>query len=168
MKAGGTLRTAIGILAIDAVDPVPADTITTKDARAAGFSTLAHLKADLAQAPEGTLYRVAFRVAGADPRVALAADARLSREAMAELRAAIEKLDSASPSGPWTERVLQLLAENDGMTAAEIAATLAVDKDRLKRDMRKLKEEGLTESLARGYRISPRGRAALARLGEDG
>jgi hypothetical protein len=32
-------------------------------------------------------------------------------------------------------------------------------------DVRKLKELGLTESLEVGYRLSPRGRALLARLG---
>jgi hypothetical protein len=35
-----------------------------------------------------------------------------------------------------------------------------------KRDVRKLKELGLTESLPVGYRISPRGRALLRRLAE--
>jgi hypothetical protein len=34
-----------------------------------------------------------------------------------------------------------------------------------KTDVRKLKELGLTESLEVGYRLSPRGRALLARLG---
>ena len=34
-----------------------------------------------------------------------------------------------------------------------------------KRDVRRLKELGLTESLEVGYRLSPRGRALLARLG---
>jgi hypothetical protein len=34
-----------------------------------------------------------------------------------------------------------------------------------KRDVRKLKELGLTESLLVGYRLSPRGRALLAGLG---
>ena len=41
-----------------------------------------------------------------------------------------------------------------------------MDRERLafKRDVRKLKELGLTESLDVGYRLSPRGRAVLDRL----
>jgi len=33
-----------------------------------------------------------------------------------------------------------------------------------KRDVRKLKELGLTESLERGYQLSPRGQALMGRL----
>ncbi|WP_225771433.1 hypothetical protein [Inquilinus sp. Marseille-Q2685] len=36
-----------------------------------------------------------------------------------------------------------------------------------KTDVRKLKALGLTESLKVGYRLSPRGRALLERIGED-
>ena len=38
------------------------------------------------------------------------------------------------------------------------------EKPPFKRDVRKLKELGLTESLERGYRLSPRGRAVLERM----
>ena len=37
-----------------------------------------------------------------------------------------------------------------------------------KRDVRRLKELGLTESLPVGYRLSPRGEAAWARLNPPG
>jgi predicted transcriptional regulator len=48
--------------------------------------------------------------------------------------------------------------------APELAATLGRETQPFKRDVRKLKELGLTESLRVGYRLSPRGRALLARL----
>ena len=45
--------------------------------------------------------------------------------------------------------------------AAEPAQRTQRDLGAFKRDVRKLKELGLTESLERGYRLSPRGRAVL-------
>jgi predicted DNA-binding transcriptional regulator YafY len=47
--------------------------------------------------------------------------------------------------------------------AAELAAELGLETQPFKRDVRKLKELGLTESLEVGYRLSPRGAAFLAR-----
>lgn len=37
VKAGGTLRTAVGVLGIDAVEPVNEQQVTEKDARLAGY-----------------------------------------------------------------------------------------------------------------------------------
>ena len=39
VKTGGRLRTAIGVLAIEAVDLVDAESITSKDARRAGYDS---------------------------------------------------------------------------------------------------------------------------------
>ena len=44
------------------------------------------------------------------------------------------------------------------------AVSMSRDRASFKRDVRKLKELGLTESLQPGYRLSPRGRAVLKRL----
>jgi hypothetical protein len=49
--------------------------------------------------------------------------------------------------------------------AADLAASVGREKHPFKVDVRKLKELGLTESLERGYRLSPRGRVLLERLG---
>jgi biotin operon repressor len=49
--------------------------------------------------------------------------------------------------------------------AADLAAGLGRERAAFKADVRKLKELGLTESLEVGYRLSPRGRALLGRLG---
>jgi hypothetical protein len=48
--------------------------------------------------------------------------------------------------------------------AADLAALLGREKHPFKRDVRKLKELGLTESMPVGYRLSPRGRALLEAL----
>ena len=52
------------------------------------------------------------------------------------------------------------------MRAGDLAASAGRERHPFKTDVRKLKELGLTESLEVGYRLSPRGRALLERLGE--
>ena len=47
------------------------------------------------------------------------------------------------------------------MRAEDLAASIGREKLPFKRDVRKLKELGLTESLEIGYRLSPRGVALL-------
>ncbi len=154
---GGTQRTPVGVLEFTAVEPVEEADLTADDARAAGFADLAALRA--AQVGEGRIYRVTVRLAGPDPRVALRARSRLSAAARAELAARLDRLDRASRRGPWTATVLDLIAENPGVRAPDLAARLGLDTLPFKRDVRKLKELGLTESLEVGYRLSPRGRA---------
>ena len=63
--------------------------------------------------------------------------------------------------GPWTREILRLIAERPGVRAPDLAASLGRETLAFKRDVRKLKELGLTRSLPVGYEISPRGRAYL-------
>ena len=60
--------------------------------------------------------------------------------------------------------MLELISERPEVRAADLAEALGRERIPFKRDVRKLKELGLTESLERGYRLSPRGRALLGRL----
>jgi hypothetical protein len=53
--------------------------------------------------------------------------------------------------GPWTAAVLELIAENPGVRAPDLAARMGRETLPFKRDVRKLKELGLTESLEVGY-----------------
>ena len=85
VKAGGTLRTAVGVLAIDAVEPVAEAQITTSDALAAGFADLASLRAALNRRAEGTVYRVRLHLLGADPRIDLRGRAALSAQDVEDL-----------------------------------------------------------------------------------
>src|SRR5689334_16781819 len=71
VRAGGTLRTAVGVLAIDALEPVALDALTEEDARLAGFESLAALTRDVAAQREGVLYRIHLHWHGPDERVAL-------------------------------------------------------------------------------------------------
>ena len=165
VKAGGTLRTAIGLLRIDALDEVRDDDVTDADARAAGYaSRTALLKALEAHAGD-TLYRIAVRPAGiADPREALRADAALTAQDIATLRAKLAKMDAVSPHGPWTHATLHAIAARPGTVSTTLAASLGVERFWFKTQVRKLKALGITECLVVGYRLSPRGAALRAGL----
>jgi hypothetical protein len=159
VRAGGTLRTGAGVLAIESIEPVAEEAISDADARRAGAPDRQTLLAGLR--PEGILYRIAFRLEGPDPRIALREQSELDAEERAVIDTRLARLDAASRHGPWTGRVLELIAANPARRAPELAAELGRETARFKADVRKLKELGLTESLVRGYRLSPRGRAYL-------
>jgi hypothetical protein len=161
VKQGGTLVTRVGVLAIDALEPIEPDDITEDDARRAGHGSRDDVLAMLGK-KEGTVYRVSFHLAGEDPRIALRERADLSCEDIATLSARLGRLD-ARRDGPWTERVLRLIAEREGVRAGDLAAELGRERLEFKADVRKLKALGLTESLGVGYRLSPRGQAWLDR-----
>lgn len=163
VRTGGTLRTPVGVVAIESVTPIEEGDVTAGEVRAAGFGSLEALRAELGKRP-GVLYRIAFRYVGADPRIALREEDALSVGEVAELSRRLERLDAASRSGPWTVEVLRLLRESPGVRAGDLAARRDQERLAFKRDVRKLKELGLTESLEVGYRLSPRGAAVLAAL----
>jgi hypothetical protein len=157
VRAGGTLRTKAGVLAIESVEPIAEADVTDADARRAGATDRDELLARLR--PEGELHRVEFRLAGPDPRIALRRRSRISAAERAEIDARLARLDAASRHGPWTRTVLGLIAERPATRAPDLAASLGRETAPFKADVRKLKELGLTESLEVGYRLSPRGRA---------
>lgn len=161
VRAGGTLLTAVGVLQIEAVDAVDPAAITDADARAAGYPDRAALMAELDRA--GTLYRIALRWAGEDPRRALAEAAPDVRETET-LRERLARMDARSPDGPWTASALRLIAAKPEVPAADLAAQAGQARDRFKTRVRRLKALGLTESLGTGYRLSPRGQVVLAAL----
>jgi hypothetical protein len=167
VRAGGTLRTAVGVLAIDAVDPVDESDISPDEARRAGFRSRDALLAELARRPEGRLYRIALRLSGPDPRVALRERADLDDAEAAEVERRLARLDAAGRRGPWTVDLLRMIDARPAVRAADLAASAGLERDPFKADVRKLKELGLTESLDVGYRLSPRGAAVLARLSES-
>lgn len=65
VKAGGTLKTKIGLLAIDRIDEMRPDDVSLADARRAGFADLAAFRAWLATMKEGPLFhRIELRYIG--------------------------------------------------------------------------------------------------------
>lgn len=165
VKSGGTLHTAIGVLAIDALEEVSRASITERDARRAGYATRKELLDDL-RPGTGTIYCIRLRRAGADPRLALRQNAKLDDADFAAVEARLARLDGANRHGAWTGRVLRLIGARPGTRAADLADSLGRERLAFKADVRKLKRLGLTESLDVGYRLSPRGKAVLRRIGK--
>lgn len=163
VKAGGELRTQIGVLKIESVDRIARGAITAAEARKAGYESAATALADLDARAEGDLYRIAIKPSGADPRIALRAKAALSAEEREALAAKLDRMDATSRAGAWTRATLAAIAKSPGKRAPDLAAAFGRETLAFKRDVRKLKELGLTESLEVGYRLSPRGAAFLKR-----
>lgn len=161
VRPGGRQRTGAGVVAFEQVEVVDRSAIGDDEARRAGFASRAALLAMLDARASGDIYRVTLRYAGPDPRVELRGRDELSDAELEELKRRLDRLDRASAHGPWTRTVLELIAAHPEVAAVELAAGLGRERMPFKRDVRKLKELGLTESLERGYRLSPRGRALL-------
>lgn len=159
VKAGGTLTTAAGVLAIDAVDVVALDAVTDEDLARAGFAARAELDARIGNR-KGTLHRIRLRYVGEDPRAALRETATLSAADAEAIGQTLSRMDGANP---WARRTLTLIGERPGHAAQELADEIGVEKLKFKNNVRRLKALGLTESLEIGYRLSPRGQAWLAR-----
>ncbi len=161
VRPGSRLRTIVGVLEVGAVDVVTEAELTVADAHAAGHPDLAALLGQLRG--DAPIFRVTLRLAGPDPRLELRSRAEITPQERADIERRLRRLDQASRSGPWTAAVLQLIADNPATRAPDLAARLGRETLPFKRDVRKLKELGLTESLEVGYRLSPRGRAYQGR-----
>jgi hypothetical protein len=156
--AGRRYRTPGGIIEVERVDVVVAEKITDREARQSGYPSAAEAVAAFRGDPSSPLYRVQFHaVAGPDPRSELAATADLTPDDLAEIGRRLDRLDRASSSGPWTRPVLEAIAARPATRAADLAAGFGRETQPFKIDVRKLKNLGLTISLERGYRLSPRG-----------
>jgi hypothetical protein len=164
-RAGGRQRTVVGELAIDSVEPVDRGAITAEEALRAGHASLDELFGELDARGDAQIWRIELHWAGDDPRRLLREQADLDAAELERLRARLERFDSASRHGPWTRATLELIAARPETRAEDLAASVGREKLPFKRDVRKLKELGLTESLLVGYRLSPRGRALLESFG---
>ena len=151
VRAGSQQRTSAGVIAFDAVERV--DDLTDEDARRAGWASRDAVIKQFARRT-GDLYRVELHLAGPDPRAVLR-ESLPTPDELADLRARVER------KGPWAMQYLRAIAENPGVRAPELAERFGMETRQFKLRVRRLKELGLTESLPKGYRISPRGRALL-------
>lgn len=164
VKAGGGLRTAAGVVRIGAVDVVDELALSDAEARAAGYANRAVLIDELAQGSARTLYRISFDGIETDARIVLRDMTDLSDDDWHTLAARFEQWDRAVPG--YFPSILRLIGQHPEAPAADLAERLGVGKLKFKQDVRKLKELGLTQSLAIGYRLSPRGAAVLEKLRE--
>lgn len=159
---GRRYRTPGGIIEVEDVAIVEPDEVTDSDARRAGHENAASLLADLPDRPGMPIYRVTFHIVEEpDPRAVLANSADLNAIEIADITTRLNRLDRASSQGPWTRRVLDLIAAHPGRRAPDLAEMLGRETAPFKIDVRKLKNLGLTLSLKVGYMLSPRGETFL-------
>ena len=161
VRPGGTQRTVAGVVRFDSVEEIDPDMLTEDDAARAGVRSLAELLRLLGRRDGAHVYRMRVCLAGADPRVALREQADLTEDDRRSVDATLDRWDAARADGPWTREILRMIADRPGVRAPDLAASLGRETLPFKRDVRKLKELGLTRSLEVGYEISPRGRAYL-------
>ena len=164
VRAGGTLRTRMGMLDILEVTPIELGEISPADARRAGCDTVDDVVAMLTAKAEGADYRIRVRPGGADPRIALREDDDLSDDELDAIAARLERLDRHGTDGPWTAVTLRMIADRPFVRAPDLAASVGRETAPFKNDVRKLKALGLTISHSPGYELSPRGQAVLAYL----
>jgi hypothetical protein len=158
--AGSRLRTRIGLIEVRSVDRITR--ITAADAKLAGYDTAVAAAADVPGDPAHPLFRIGVSYGGDDPRIALRADDELTDDQRAALVARLDRMDRTRA---WTRPVLRLIEARPAVRAGDLYAAAGYpDMLSFKRDVRRLKELGLTESLPVGYRLSPRGRALLSTL----
>ena len=160
VKVGTRLRTGVGLVEVVSVERVAVSALRADDAKRSGAASLAVLKEAVTYRDDRPLWRVGLRHAGVDPREVLR-DEVPDEAGILELKAWLDRLDQSSAVGPWTRATLEIIDRSPGVRAPELAAELGRETQEWKRDVRKLKEKGLTESLAIGYRLSPRGEAVL-------
>jgi hypothetical protein len=155
--AGRRYRSPDGLVEVTAVEVV--DVVTEELSRAAGFRSVAEALADLGDGDAPVTVVHLHRVDDADPRDVLADDVVID-----DVPALRRKVERSLPH-------LELIAANPGVRAPDLAAQLGMETLVFKRQVRRLKELGLTHSLRVGYRLSPRGEAlreAIQQGGPDG
>lgn len=162
VKAGAGLRTSVGVIRICALELVDEAGIVEADAHAAGFASLADLRRELSRHDGSGVYRISFDGIEPDARISLRETSDLSEADWHSLFARFQRWESAVPG--YYPSILRLIGQWPGVPAGALADKLGVEKLKFKRDVRKLKELGLTESLEVGYRLSPRGSSALEKL----
>ena len=158
---GGRYRTGLDIVEVESVDVVATGDITAADAIAAGYASPEQL---WRPSRPGRPARVPDPVPPhrrPDPRERLADDGDLAPGDVADLDRRLSRMDRSGGRDPWTIATLTAIGENPGVPAATLAAAAGVERTTFKRDVRRLKDLGLTLSLTTGYRLSPRGESFL-------
>ena len=162
-KVGSRFTTSVGVVEVTSITPADEAQLTDQDAADAGFDSVSALVKWTSAKGDGDLYRIGIVLAGPDPRVALRRSAELAPADVSALSARLDRMDRAAEH-PWTHDTLRQIQRLPGVVSTELAAEAGQERRAYKLRVRRLKALGLTESLERGYRLSPRGQAYLAAL----
>jgi len=162
-KVGSRFTTSAGVVEVTSITAADEQQLTAQDATEAGFDSVADLVKWCRAKGQGDLYRVGIVLAGPDPRVTLRGQAALDPTDLVALNSKLDRLDRAAEQ-PWTRSTLRQIERLPGVVSTELAAEAGQERRTYKLRVRRLKALGLTESLERGYRLSPRGQAYLNTL----
>jgi hypothetical protein len=159
-KVGSRFTTSAGVVEVTSITPADEDRLTERDAAEAGFDSVAGLVKWCRAKGTGDLYRIGITLAGPDPRIELRSTDNLSPADVTALNTKLDRMDRAAEE-PWTRSTLRQIQHLPGVVSTELAAEVGQERRTYKLRVRRLKALGLTESLERGYRLSPRGQAYL-------
>jgi hypothetical protein len=162
-KVGSRFTTSAGVVEVTSITPADQQQLTERDAADGGFGSVGELIKWCSAKGQGDLYRVGIVLTGPDPRVALRGADELDSGDVAALNTKLDRMDRAAEQ-PWTRKTLRQIQRLPGVVSTELAAEDGQERHAYKLRVRRLKALGLTESLERGYRLSPRGVAYLAAL----
>src|SRR6187402_3238463 len=113
VRVGGTVRTARGLVGIDAIEVIDPATLTEADAAAANYPSLGQL-IGMFDSQEGTCYRIRLHPAGPDPRDALRDNDQLTDADREQLAARVRKVEKAAET-------LALIADHPSVVSTELA-----------------------------------------------
>jgi hypothetical protein len=159
---GRRYRSPIGMIEVGSVSAVAEAAISSEDAQAAGYASVADLLDDLKGPSDASLFRLELRRSPeADPRTVLAVQDALDAAQLEDLERRLARLDALA-GRPWTLATLEAIEAEPGRRAGDLFAALGwAELQDFKLHVRHLKGLGLTLSLRVGYRLSPRGEAFL-------
>jgi hypothetical protein len=161
-KVGGRYALGAGAVVVDRIHETHADGITPALARRCGFTSVADA---LKTAKHGTgerVFIIEFHYDGKARARSKPVTGVVSAEELAKVAQRLDAMDRRAQSGAWTQATLRAIEARPGVRAANLALALERPRDEFKRDVRKLKNLGLTLSLEIGYRLTPKGQALLA------
>jgi hypothetical protein len=164
VKVGG--RYALwsgGAVVVDKLYEARIEDITPALARRCGFDSFADALKTAKHGAGERVFIIDFHYDGAAARLGPTTDTVGAAE-LAEIAQRLEAMDRRSRSGAWTQGTLRAIGARPGVLAAKLARSLGRPRDEFKRDVRKLKNLGLTFSLEIGYRLTPKGEALLAAI----
>jgi hypothetical protein len=166
-KVGSRFTTSAGVVEVTSITHADEQQLTEREAAEAGFDSVAELLKWCSAKGNGGLYRIGIALAGPDPRTELRRTDNLDAADIATLNAKLDRMDRAADQA-WTRNTLRQIQRLPGAVSTELAAEVGQERRTYKLRVRRLKSLGLTESLERGYRLSPRGQAYLAALDSTG
>jgi hypothetical protein len=163
VKVGGRYALGRGAIVVDRIREARLDDITPELARRSGFASRVDVLKTAKHGAGERVFVIDFHYDEKDGGRPNPATDVVSAEELMKLAQRLEAMDGRSRGGPWTQATLRAIAARPGVLAAKLARSLGRPRDEFKRDVRKLKNLGLTFSLEIGYRLTPKGEALLAR-----